>query len=313
MTVLLLETIAEEAEVLLKKTAKVLLSPSPKALDHDLPLDQVTAIVTRGLGRVDQTLMDRCPKLQVIARCGAGLNNLDLEHAANQNLPVVFAPGINAGAVAEQSLMLMLMALRAGYSSAKEVEQGNWAARNSFGGDDLAGKRVCIIGSGNIGQKTAALCRAFSAEVVVCGRGGNGLAGLMAALKAQLPISDVISLHIPLTPETKGLLNREVLSLCKPGSLLVNTARGELLDEDALLEALNQGTLGAYSADVMASEPPEADNALLAHPRTIVTPHVAALTTRTYRELCLFTAQNVAKVLLGEAPDPASLYQKAVS
>ncbi len=311
MTILMLETIDHDAMAALKKSGQVVVSPSPDAHQYDLPFEDVTAIITRGLGQLDSALMAKCPNLKVIARCGAGLNNLDLEAAAEKNLNVVFAPGINAPAVAEHTLMLMLMVVRQGFASGLEVRNDNWACRDQFSGDDLAGKRICIVGGGKIGGKVAQLCRGFSMDVVICGRNGDGIDGLRAALKKNLPVSNVISLHIPLTADTRHLFGHAFLSLLSPGTVLINTARGELVDPIAVVQALDSGKLSGYGADVIDGEPPQLDDIVVRHKKSVITPHVAAMTKRTYREMSLFTAKNVLSILSGQSPDPASLYRGA--
>lgn len=311
MTILMLETIGDEAMAVLKSAAPVFVSPTPDAHSHDLPLDDVTAIVTRGLGQLDRALINKCPNLKVIARCGAGLNNLDLEAAAEKNIQVIFAPGISAPAVAEHSLMLMLMAIRQGFVMANQVKQNNWESRNSYGGDDLRDKSICIVGGGNTGRQLAKLCWAFDATVVIAGRSGKGHEGLKANLVKLLPDSDVVSLHIPLTDETRNLFDADMLSMMKPGAILINTARGDLVHTAALIDALDSGQVSAYASDVVAGGKPVKDDLVVNHPRSIVTPHMAALTKRTYREMGLFMAHNVVSVLTGVAPNPVSLYQGA--
>jgi D-3-phosphoglycerate dehydrogenase len=308
MTILMLETIDDEAMALLEAAGPVIVSPSPDAHQHDLPFADVTAIITRGLGQIDRALINKCPNLKVIARCGAGLNNLDIDAAAENNISVVFAPGINASAVSEQTLMLMLMIVRQGFTSASEVKTGNWNVRNKFAGDDLAGKKVCIVGGGKIGNKVAGLCRAMSMEVTICSRDGNGLEGLEAALSQNLPKSDIVSLHIPLTADTHQLFDQTVLAMIKPSAVLINTARGELVESKALIAALDSGALTGYGADVIEGETPASGDPVIGHAKTVVTPHVAAMTKRTYKEMSCYTAENVLAVLTGSTPEPASLY-----
>jgi len=313
MTILMLETIDNDAMTVLENAGTVLLSPTPNALKHDLAFADVSAIITRGIGQLDRRLINKCAGLKVIARCGAGLNNVDLEAAAEKNVPVIFAPGLNATAVAEHTMMLMLMSIRNGFSSSMEVKRNNWACRNGFKGDDLYGKKVCIVGAGNIGGTVAELCRNFSMEVVLCGRNGEGITGLRAALKSTLSSCDIVSIHIPLTDETNQIIDDELLSFFKPGAVLINTARGELVETQALIKVLDQGKLSCYGADVVSEEAPDSGDPLTANPNTIITPHVASLTKRTYREISLFTAENVASVLAGEIPDPASVYKGTVN
>lgn len=311
MSILLLETLDPAGTEILEQHDTVILSPSPRAHDRDLPFQEISAIVTRGLGQLDQALMEKCPNLKVIARCGAGLNNLDLATAKRLELQVIYAPGINAAAVAEHTLMLMLGAVRQGFQCIQQVKDGNWNFRNKFSGDNLAGKHVCIVGGGNIGQATANLCTAIGMKVSVCSRNGNGMAGLYGAMEEALPSADIVSLHLPLTSDTHHMFDETLLSNFSSGTVLINTARGELVDETALLNALNSGQVLAYASDVMDGEPPQASNSLIAHERCHVTPHIAALTASTYQEMSIFTARNVVAALQSNSADPASIYQGA--
>lgn len=311
MAILLLETIEKDALEVLESAGRVVLSPTPDALSHNLPFAEFSAIVTRGVGQIDAALMEKCPNLQAIARCGAGLNNLDLETASQKDIPVVFAPGINAVAVAEHTLMLILMAVREGFQSGIQAQNGNWSYRDTFGGDDVSGKKICVVGGGSIGGRVADLCRAFSMDVMICGRNGNGIEGLRQSLLQHLPSSDIVSLHIPLTDETHHIVDSDLLAECKPQSTLINTARGELVSTTALIEALDQKQLKSYACDVLDKEPPVTDDPLLVHPKSIVTPHAAALTKSTYRELCMFTARNVVSVLSNKSPDQRSIYARS--
>lgn len=311
MTILMLETIDDAAMPELENAGTVVLSPTPDALAHDLPFDDVSAIITRGMGQLNKDLLDRCQGLKVIARCGAGLNNVDLKAAAEKNIPVVFAPGLNAVAVAEHTLMLMLMCVRKGFSSAAEVKNNNWAYRSNFNGDDLCAKKVCIVGGGSIGKKVADLCRSFSMDVEICGRNSGGIDGLKSSLAACLPSAHIVSIHIPLNSETENLFDEQMLSLIKSGAVLINTARGELVKTSALINALNSGNLAGYGADVVEGEIPKSGNQLVDHENTVITPHVASLGGRTYREMSMFTAKNVASVLMGKTPNPVSIYNGA--
>ncbi len=311
MTILMLETIHNDAMPVLEKAGPVIMSPTPDALGHDLPFADITAIITRGIGQLDRTLMDKCPNLSVVARCGAGLNNVDLQAAAEKNIAVVHAPGLNATAVAEHTMMLILMSIRRGFSNVLEVKHNNWDWRSDYNGDDVCKKNICIIGGGNIGGRVAKLCEAFSMNVNVCGRNGNGIQGLKKCLMETLPRADVVSLHIPLATDTRGLFDKKLLSQMKPGAVLINTARGELVDTGALLHALDEGSLAHYAADVVADETPVQDDPLTTHHHAIITSHVASLTERTYREMSLFTANNVASVLQGANPNTKAIYRGA--
>ncbi|USG61051.1 hypothetical protein NBZ79_18000 [Sneathiella marina] len=311
MTILMLETLDTAGMALLGEAGEVIHSPTPNAHDHSLPFDKVTAIITRGLGKLDRPLLEKCPNLKVIARCGAGLNNLDTVAAKAMNIPVVFAPGINATAVAEHVLMLIMMILRKGFRAVTEVKNSNWQYRNDMQSDDLCGKKVTLVGTGNIARKVAEYTSALSMETVMCGREGRGMQGLRDNLETHLATTDVLSLHIPADNDNDLFVDAILLNNLKPGAIVINTARGSLIDELAMVNALNDGHIAAYGADVMTTQPPPADNALINHPNTVVTPHAAALTKRTYQEMSIFTALNVVSILSGSTPDKLSIYHGA--
>ncbi|MEH6525130.1 MAG: NAD(P)-dependent oxidoreductase [Sneathiella sp.] len=308
MSVLMLETLDQSAMDKLNHLHDLVMSPDPNARSHDLPFNGVEAIITRGLGRIDAQLMAACPKLKVIARAGAGLNNLDLDAAKATGIKVVFAPGLNAAAVAEHTLMLMLNCLRRGPRASREVKSGNWDYRETYEGDDLRGKSVGIIGSGSIGRRVADLCRAFSMDVFMISRDGEGHDHLIKQLGSVASSLDLISLHLPLNDETEGMINGDIIRLCKSGVVLINTSRGGLIDENDICDGLNNGAIGFYAADVMAVQPPQKNNSLIAHENCAVTPHMASLTKQTWAETSNFIADNVSAILQNKQPAPLSIY-----
>ncbi|MEH6545810.1 MAG: NAD(P)-dependent oxidoreductase [Sneathiella sp.] len=311
MTVLMLETLDHSAMDKLNHLHDLVMSPDPNAREHDLPFHQVEAIITRGLGRIDAQLMAACPKLKVIARAGAGLNNLDLETAKAKGIDVVFAPGLNASAVAEHTLMLMLNCLRQGPRASREVKRGNWNCRDAYEGDDLKGKSVGIVGSGNIGRRVADLCSAFSMNVIMISRGGESHEYLISQLIHHAPSLDLLSLHLPLNSDTSRMINEKIIQVCKSGVVLINTSRGGLIDENDICDGLNSGAIGFYAADVMAEQPPQKNNPLIAHENCAVTPHMASLTKQTWAETSNFVADNVSAILQNKIPVPLSIYSGA--
>jgi phosphoglycerate dehydrogenase-like enzyme len=304
MTVLLLETIHDEALELLQERVRVVTGYDADSLRRVLETEQpIQAIVTRGKGQIDAALLDACPAVQVVARCGVGLDNVDVAAATARGVRVVNAPGANAGTVAEHALLLMLLLVRNGYESVRQVREGNWAWRAGYQGDELSGKTLGILGRGNIGNRVARLAEAFGMRVLTWDRSGSGTG---FPLDELLGTADVVSLHVPLTPETTKLIGPTEFSRMKPGAYLLNTARAGLVDAEALLAALDAGTLGGYAADV----PPAPDERLMRHPRAILTPHVSSLTATTYRQMCLSTVQNVLAVLAGAEPQPESVFNR---
>ncbi|MEZ6015908.1 MAG: NAD(P)-dependent oxidoreductase [Planctomycetota bacterium] len=317
--ILLLESLHAAAEALLAAEAPLLRAEDPSGPPEDLA--DVRAIVTRGRGRITEALMARCPALAVIARAGAGLDNLDTAAAARRGVPVIFAPGANTNTVAEHTLALMLDLSRGVTRDARAVAAGRWEDRARYRGDELGGRTLGVIGFGSIGQRVATLASAFGMRVVVAEHAGATARARVEAdageaaytrlpLAALLAESDIVSLHVPLTPSTEHMLGAAELAQLRPGALLVNTARGALIDMPALRAALQSGALGGFAADVLDAEPPAANEPLLSLENVVLTPHVASLTAATYRALCVSTAANVARVLRGDAPEPRSVFRR---
>jgi D-3-phosphoglycerate dehydrogenase len=309
MTILLLETIHPEAQTLLESYDRVRLAPSADAVREAVEQEQVVAIVTRGRGRVPAGLIAACPALRAVARCGVGLDNIDSAAAAARGVAVIYAPGSTTSAVAEHTLMLMLAAARRLLASAMAVRADGWEFRNGYQGFDLAGRTLGIVGMGAIGERVAQLAEGLGMEVIYWSRRRRSPGDSYVELPELLATADVISLHVELTPETKHLIGERELALLKPGAILINTARGAVVDQQAVAAALHEGRLAAFAADVLEREPPAPDDALLDDDRVIITPHIAALTDVTYRTMCVRTAANLLAVLRGEQPEAASLYR----
>jgi D-3-phosphoglycerate dehydrogenase len=300
--IVLLETVHPDAEAILRGVDDVVLAPNPTTLPG-VGLDRITALVTRGLGRITAPMIESLPALRVIARCGAGLDNIDTAAARARGVTVVYAPGVTTDAVAEHALMLALCLARQTVRLAAATARGDWAVRNGFLSRELRGRRAGIVGLGSIGTRVAELSAAIGMDVVGwTRRRRSGSSVTQVGLDELLATSDVIQLCIALTPETTGLIDATAFAAMRPGALLVNTARGQLVDLDALAAALEQGQFGGYATDVWDPEPPSAGTALLEHPRVLVTPHVAAFTDVTYREFCVGPAEALAAILRGEPP-----------
>lgn len=308
--VLLLETIAEEALSILEANAQVFTGYDPEQLSTVLANEEIHAVITRGKGQINQTLLDACPKLKVAARCGVGLDNVDVSAATARKIKVINAPGSNAATIAEHTLSLMLMLMRNMYTSAAEVKQDNWNWRNTYSGDELNGKTLGILGMGNIGKRVARLAAAFGMNVIYWSRSVQDVPYTYLSMEEVLEQSDVLSLHLPYTKETGILISSAQLALMKPGAQLINTARGQLIDHEALLAALNSGQLSGFAADVLPEEPPVKGFPIVQHPNALITPHSGSLTASTFRQMCVLTVQNVVAALNGTGPDPVSIFNR---
>jgi D-3-phosphoglycerate dehydrogenase len=307
--ILLLESLHPEAETLLERCEPLVRAANPN--EPQAPSAAIRAIVTRGRGCITDAMMGSFPALRAIARAGAGLDNLDTAAAALRKIPVIFAPSMNSRTVAEHTIALILDLVRRITPWANVSAHGGWEDRRNYQGGELAGLTLAVLGYGNIGKRVAQLASAFEMRVIVADRRGKAIECEypMLPLEELLSAADVITLHLPLTKETTGILGVEQIARMKPSACVINTARGALIDQSALRAALLAGRLGGFAADVLDVEPPAADDPLLRSPRVLLTPHVASLTSTTYREMCLFTAENVVAVLEGRAPAEGSVFR----
>lgn len=305
--VLLLETISDGAMAMLGKATIVHEAPGPDQGQSIAGRHPIAAIFTRGKGQVDRALIEACPHLKIIARAGVGLDNVDVELATEKGIMVINAPGSNAATVAEHTLGLLLSLQRKLYEGIHAVKNENWAYRHHYQGDELRGKTIGILGRGNIGTRVATLAEAFSMKVLYLARTRVQFEDLKSNernLHELMAEADILSLHLPLTDRTRNLLNEKSLEYCKPGSLIINTARGEIVDHKALLRALKSGQVGGYAADVMSNEQRDKAGDLFAQPNVLITPHMASLTARTFTDMCEVTTRNLLAVLEGKSiPD----------
>ncbi len=261
-----------------------------------------TALLVRSRTKVDAALLALGKNLKVVGRAGVGVDNVDVFEATRRGVLVLNAPNANLTSAAEHSLALLLALARQVPAADASMKRGEWD-RGRFLGVELAGKTLGLIGFGRIGQKVAARAKAFEMKVIaydpwldkeVANRIGVPLLGLDALLEA----ADAVSFHVPLTPETKNLLSTERIARMKPGALLVNCARGGVVDEAALLAALESGHLGGAALDVFAQEPP-ADPRLIAHPNVVSTPHLGAQTAEAQERVSSEVARMVLDALAG--------------
>ena len=308
--ILLLESIAAPARRLLDEHYQVLPSSSPFSGEAIAKAQPIHAIVTRGKGDVSQSLIDCCPDLEVIARCGVGLDNVDVQYATKKQVKVVNAPGSNAATVAEHTIALMLMLQRNLYQSVKEVKNNNWGFRTSYQGDEIRGKRLGILGLGNIGSRVAKLAEVFG-MVVSCweGKQKKSKPYEQLPLDVLLQQSDILTIHLPLVAETRHLIGEKELSLLPAHGLIINTSRGSIINEKALKKALINHTIGGFAADVLEKEPPE-DLEFLKLPNVLITPHSASLTATTYDQICMISVQNVIDLLNGKSIDNRYIFNK---
>jgi len=259
-------------------------------------------LIVRSATRVDEDLLAAGADLRVIGRAGVGLDNVDVDAATRRGIAVLNAPGGNTVSTAELTLALMLGAARRISSADRSVREGRWD-RKSFQGAQLAGKALGVLGAGRIGTEVILRARAFGMKILVCDPylsvdRATDMAIDLVDLDTLLARADFLTLHVPLTPETRGLLDARRLALMKPSAVVVNAARGGILDEDALAEALREGRLAGAALDVFETEPLPADSPLRTAPNVLVTPHLGAATPDAQREVSLEIAAAVRAALL---------------
>lgn len=311
MNILLLETIADEALRMLQNAPEAhLFFAYEQPLDQIVEQNQIDAVITRGKGQVNRQLMDACPQLKVATRCGVGLDNVDIKEATARKIKVINAPGVNAATIAEHTISLMLMLQRNLYKSISEVKAGNWEWRNNFVGDELNGKTIGILGLGNIGKRVAKIADALDMKIVYWNDRKEDVPYSFLPFEDVLRQSDIVSIHLPLLAETASLINETALAMMRPNAILINTARGQIIDQTALLNALNNNTIAGFGADVLTTEPPAPNDPLLSHPKTLITAHVGSLTSTTYVNMCVQTVRNTLAVLTGESPEPQSIFNR---
>ncbi|MFA1541446.1 2-hydroxyacid dehydrogenase [Actinomadura monticuli] len=262
-----------------------------------LPDAEVIWHVLRPLTAED---MDRAPKLRLIQKLGTGVNTIDLDAARERGVAVANMPGQNAQAVAETSLLLMLAALRRVVAFDARTRRGaGWPADRGLVGGELAGRTVGLLGGGEIATLLRGMLEAIGATVVYTSRRPRRDDPAWRELDDLLRASDIVSVHIPLTDETHHLLDAERLALLPPGAIVVNTARGAVVDEAALVAALRSGHLGGAGLDVFEREPVDASNPLLALDDVVVMPHVAWLTGETWARYFAVAAENCRRLASG--------------
>lgn len=271
-----------------------------KPTEVDLALAK--GAIVRAAYPVNRDALDRMPQLRVIARTGVGTDLVDLALCTQRAIPVVITPGSNTRAVAEGAIGMAAALTKRFAELTRLVADGRWDERVQIPVGDLDGSTLGIVGFGRIGQRLAELAAAFGMRVLAFDAFAEVPAALRAdTLEALLAESDVVSLHIPLTSENRNLFDADALGRMKPGAVLVNCARGGLIDLDAALAALESGQLGGLGLDAFDPEPP-LHHPVFEHPRAILTPHVMGLSARSTEATFRDAAQGVRDVLEGRPP-----------
>lgn len=268
---------------------------------------EADALVIRTATRITAELLDNAPRVRVVGRAGAGLDNVDVSAAAERGVVVVSAPEANAVAAAEHTFALLLSLARSVPEGDRDLKSGRWRPDRPLG-FELHGKTLGIVGFGRIGQRVARRARAFGMEVrivdpVIDEAALAAVDGQVCTdLDALLPGVDVLTMHVPLDEGTRGMIGERELSRLPEGSVLINCARGGVVDEAALLAELESGRLRGAALDVFVDEPP-LDPRLAAHGRVVATPHWGAHTVEAKRRVAIEVADHVIAAL--RACEPA--------
>ncbi len=271
--------------------------PSEDDLVYLCTEHQPIAIIVR-YGRITPRVILACTNLRVISKHGSGIDTIDVAAAAACGIAVKAAAGTNAAAVAEHTWALILACAKSVPQLNERMHEGHWdkATHKSL---ELNGRTLGLVGIGAIGARVAAVGMAMSMQVVAYDpfveAAPTGIT--LCELQDVLRNSDIVSLHCPLTAENVNLINREALALMRKGAILVNTARGGLIDEHALLETLRSGHLSAAGLDTFSSEPPAPDLPLRRLPGVIMTPHIGGVTSDAYRNMGVAAAKNILAAL----------------
>ena len=246
---------------------------------EELPkvLPAYDGMVVRSRTKVRQPLIDVCPNLKVIVRGGAGLDTIDVEHARSKGIEVMNTPLANSASVAELTIGYMLMMARSLYQATASVKSEKWE-KKSFNGDEIGGKTLGLIGIGNIGREVAKRAEVMGMTTVAYDPYVKEMSGVeLVSLEDLFKRADYISLHLPKTPETAGMIGAEQFKMMKNGVRIINCARGGIVNEEALYEALTSGKVAGAALDVFDVEPP-ADWKLIKLDNVIGSPHIGAAT-----------------------------------
>lgn len=276
--------------------------------DSDRILDSLIdadAYILR-IGKIDRKAIERCEKLKVITRPGVGYDSVDVQAATERGIPVVLCPAANARAVAEHTVALLLACAKSIVESVNETKAGNFGIRNRYAAVDIVDKMLVVLGFGNIGRQVAKLCAALDMKVGVFDpfvkretaeeMGYVYFENMLDALAA----ADFVSLHMPSMPSTRGMIAAEQFKAMKPTAFFLNAARGDVVNEPALIAALKNGEIAGAGLDVLVEEPFPADHPFMTMPNVVLTPHMAAQSQETVSKLVTMAAEGTLAVLRGE-------------
>lgn len=267
-------------------------------------LDGAHGLIVRNRTQVDAALLEAASQLKVVGRLGVGLDNIDVESCRQRGIRVIPALGANARSVAEYVVTTAAVLLRGAYLSTAEVAAGKWPRARLSDGREALGKTLGLVGFGDIGRRTASLAKAFGMEVIAHDPMLSTADPVWAATGVRcvtfdelLAGADAVSLHVPLVDATRNLIDVGRLAAMKSGAVLINTARGGVVDESALADALRAGHIGGAALDVFEAEPLSAGSPLANAPNLILTPHIGGVTQEANARVSMMIADEVRKTL----------------
>ncbi|MCA8934777.1 MAG: hypothetical protein KDB68_01105 [Planctomycetes bacterium] len=266
-------------------------------------LQGCTGLIVRSESKITADIINQCPDLKVIGRAGTGYDNIDAKAAAEKGIAVLIAPGGNTVTTAEHTLALMFALARHVPQANRKLVNGEWD--RGYKGVELTGKTLGVVGLGNIGAVVAERAHGLHMKVigydpVVNTERARELGVELLPLDDVVKQADFITVHTPMLPETKHIIGKQAFENCKPGMRLINCARGGLVDEAALLEALNSGKVAGAALDVYEKEPPEKGSPLVNHPKVVCTPHLGASTIDAQVKVAEIICSNVGNFLTGK-------------
>ena len=271
----------------------------------DTDLREAQGAIARADADIDTAFLDGAPRLRVVARTGVGVERVDLDAATARGIAVVVTPGSGAVAVAEGAIAMAMHLVKRFGRLTELVRSGRWAERDAVVVGDLAGSTLGVVGFGRIGQHAGTLGAALGMKVLAYDPVAEPPAAYRVGTLAELLArSDVVTLHLPLTPDTHHLIDARTLALTKPGAILVNCGRGSLIDNDAAYDALVAGRIAGLGLDVFDPEPPQ-HHPLFDHPDVVLTPHLMGLSRQATAATFTAAATGVVDVLEGR--DPAAV------
>ena len=300
--------IGQAAIEVLDKVAPFETSPAPDEETLMKYCSDTIAFVSRGSGAVTAGMIDASPDLKVIGRTGAGYDTVDVDAATRRKIPLVIAP-VGGFAVSEGALAMLLCLVKRLPEGDEIVKSDEWNKRYAFTSGDMADKTLGIVGLGRIGQGLAKLVRPFEMTVLahdtcVSAEAAAAVGAELVGLDELLQRSDYVSLHLPLTPETEGIIDRRRISMMKRGAILVNTCRGGVMESlDVIADALESGQLGAAGLDVYPVEPPDVSHRVFSMANCLCTPHTIGASKLAMNRIFRTMAVGMVEVLEGRRPE----------